>query len=735
MAGLAAAVVRRAALTRLPPLTLEARLAMLPRLSAGLGAPLTLRVNAQHVPLVEAGSLADGAVGLGIVHAHLRLAQMEVMRRLAQGRVAEAVGPAGLALDELLRQIDFPRAEAASLGAMPAETRAVIQAFCEGIDTVIASAPPPPEFRLLGLTPEPFTPSDVFAVSRLCSADYTWRVWRTLAPLRREPDWADLWREVADEAADGEGDGPLGPGSEAADAATAFAPNGSNAYALAGTRTQTGKPLLAADPHLVIAAPSPWLIAGLSLPDLMVWGIMVPGLPIFGLGRNDWGAWAGTNLHASSSALVDVADETLGTRTETIPVRGRRPATRTYRESRFGPVVSDGSLFDLAGDTVALRWMGHEAGEDFSAFLALMRARDHDAFLAAVDRASQPGLTMVWAGADGDIAKAIACRLPRRPPAHAGDIVATPSEVDAAWRDFATARDLPRAHNPEPGFVVSANDEPEGAAVAIGAFFAAPHRAERLVAILSQRRDFTRQDLARLQVDTHLAPAHRLAAGLAERAETLRPGSPLNQPLAAWDGRFDTDSRGALAFALVAGGLVAALEAAGGRPGLSRHWRPFARLTRLVADASPEGLDAALGEALANAEAPFARHRTWGDLHRLRLAHPATRIPFLRGRLPTLDLPAGGSNETLMKSAHPFTRDVHATSFGANARFIADLSDPDETYAILLGGQDGWPNARAMFDMVGPFQRGDSVRLPRTPAAVAQAFPHRHEIAPASRGD
>ena len=155
------------------------------------------------------------------------------------------------------------------------------------------------------------------------------------------------------------------------------------------------------------------------------------------------------------------------------------------------------------------------------------------------------------------------------------------------------------------------------------------------------------------------------------------------------------------------------------------------RLSHHVERASPERLSAALAAALDAAEAPFARHGGWGDLHRLRLAHPLTRVPWLKGRLPTLDLPSGGSNETLMKSAHPFTRDVHATTFGANARFIADLADPDETYAVLLGGQDGWPGSRTMYDMVGPFQRSDYLRLPRTPGPLAEAFCNVRTIVPA----
>jgi len=569
-------------------------------------------------------------------------------------------------------------------------------------------------------------------VSRLCSADYAWRVWRTLSRLRQEDDWAELWADLTALAAVGEPDGPLGPQSAKETVPTAFAPNGSNAYAVAGSRTLSGKPILAADPHLIITAPNPWLIAGLSIPGLTVWGIMIPALPIFGMGRNDGGAWGGTNLHATSSELVDVAAEPLETREIAIAVRGRKPETRTVRESSFGPVISDTSLFEMPGETVALHWMGHRPSDEYTPFLKLMRAERWDAFAEAVDGYGLPGLTMVYAGEEGDIGKLTAVRVPSRPLAAPADILTSPADARAHWERLLTARHLPQEHNPEAGFVASANDEPDGQPVTISLFYAAPHRIDRLKELLGTRSDLTRADMERFQADTHLAPALRLAHDLARVAAGSHPDAPVRAALAAWDGRYDAGSAGALAFELVAAALIEGLRLRAPASHLSEHWRPFVRLTRLVEAAPADALAEALALAIDSAAAPFESHATWGALHRLRLGHPLTRLPHLAHRLPTLDLPAGGSNETLMKSAHPFTQKVHATTFGANARFIADLADPDETYAVLLGGQDGWPGSRTMFDQVGPFRDSHYLRLPRRAAPRAAAFPHTVTIAPAA---
>ncbi|MEM8664800.1 MAG: penicillin acylase family protein, partial [Pseudomonadota bacterium] len=252
----------------------------------------------------------------------------------------------------------------------------------------------------------------------------------------------------------------------------------------------------------------------------------------------------------------------------------------------------------------------------------------------------------------------------------------------------------------------------------------------RIQALLTARSDFTLDDLRALQRDTHLAPAAVLARTLAPRATRLAPGSKVAAALAAWDGDYAAGSAGALAFELVAAGLIEALEAQAQSRQVSPAWRPFTRLTRLVERAG-EDLEPALANALKRAEAPFARHRTWGGLHRLRLVHPLGRLPWLAARLPRLDLPAGGTNETLMKSMHPVTRKEHATGFAANARFLADLAEPDRTHAIVLGGQDGWPGSSTMFDMVAPWRKGDTAQLPVSDAGLAAHFPHQTTIKPA----
>ncbi|MEM6848485.1 MAG: penicillin acylase family protein, partial [Pseudomonadota bacterium] len=593
LAGLAGSVLRRTVGQRFPALSVADRLKMLPTEAPVEDGPLTIRWNANHVPLVEAQSMRDAAVGLGIVHSHLRLTQMEIMRRAATGRLAEVAGKAAVELDAFLRLMDFPRATEASLAMMPGETRAWVDGFAAGINTA-ARCPPPPEFKIFNVEFEPWTAEDLFAVSRLCSADYTWSVWRSLSRLRQRDEWRDLWRDLVGVAASMDEAAPLNAAGVEAALPTLFSPNGSNALAVSGTRTKSGKPILACDPHLMVGAPSPWLLAGFSVPDQIVWGIMIPALPIFGLGRNRFGAWGGTNLHATSSELVDVADEPLDAVTATIKVKGRRPQRRRLRQSEFGPVISDARPFAMPNETVALHWIGHQPCDGFTAYLNLMTARDCAGFKSAIDGFSQPGLNMLWADAEGCIGKMIGARLPRRPLETPDDIVTTPDRLKAQWEDLLTGEDLPKSFDPPAGYLVSANEAVDDPPTTISHFFSAKTRAHRIGELVAQQDGLTLAHMTALQCDVFDGPALALAKTLAPAASKARPGSAVAAALGRWDGMFHRDSEGALAFQLIAAGIIEGQEKAAGRATVAPGWRPFERLRLAVAGASQESLEAAM---------------------------------------------------------------------------------------------------------------------------------------------
>src|SRR5579864_9228271 len=196
----AASLFGRLALDQLrpcPKLSVEQRLAMLPLDNAPVARAVAISWDDHQVPFIGADNDDDLAVALGVVHAHLRLAQIELMRRLAQGRVSEIAGRFGVVIDRLVRTFDIARAVPRILETMPATTRQWLEGFVRGINHVIDHAPKRPrEFSLLNMNPTHFSVGDIVTLGRLIAADVNWLVWVRLLQYRSDPDWPLLWRKL-----------------------------------------------------------------------------------------------------------------------------------------------------------------------------------------------------------------------------------------------------------------------------------------------------------------------------------------------------------------------------------------------------------------------------------------------------------------------------------------------------------------------------------------------------------
>jgi penicillin amidase len=713
---------------RPPTRTLAERLAGLPR-QAPLAARVSIHWDAHQIPYVEAADDADLPVALGLVHAHLRLAQMEFLRRLSQGRVAEVIGPLGIELDRALRLFDFARAVPAILDALGEETRAWAEGFLRGVNHVIAATPPPPEFALLGMTVEPWTLHDLFTATRLAGADVNWIVWARLlrSRARLAPDaWRALWPRLLGVAA------PPPPEALAESAVTAFARTGSNAAAVAGWRSRSGAALLAADPHLSVGLPNIWLAAAFRSPSYQVAGLMPAGFPIVAIGRNPHLAWAGTSLHAASSELFDASALPISERREVVRVRGGRARVLRLRESPLGPIVSDGMIIRHASP-LALAWIGHRPSDEMGAMIRVMRADSPEAFRAALEGFALPGQNMLHAGRDGRIGHLLAAQLPRRANGPPPDLIAGPAAA-AAWERPVGTPELPHWTDPSGGFVASANDRPpdgaDGPSVPVGFFFSPADRVRRMRTLLGGTAQLGLEELAALQRDVVASSAPALRDTLLARIGPDRARLACVQALAAWQGDYAEASAGALVFEVLLAELAARLN--GSSPlgaATAAVWTSRALLAEEIEATAEPILRPALDFALRAAERALRRWGAWGGMHRLRLQHHLAMAPLLRGRFRYAEFAAPGGNDTLYKTGHPPAHRRHAVSYGASARFLADLA-AQEAHVVLLGGQDGFLGSDTFLDQAALWRAGEYITLPLDPEA-ARAWPHHTEIAPA----
>lgn len=713
------------------------RLAQLPRGGLPLRAPVRIRWNDHHVPFIEAEHDRDLAVALGVVHAHLRLTQIDIMRRAAYGRLAEVFGPPAINLDHTLRTLDLTRAVPEIRAGLPDETQAWLSGFADGINAVLERGGELPEdLAALGIRPEPWGLDDVLAVSRLAAADFTWVVWAPLLALRGRADWETIWpRILAAETA-----GPPGfAGSSSPDPLSALGAVGrigSNSAAVMASHSATGGALMANDPHLSIVLPNLFLIAGFRSPGHHAVGLMAPGVPGIGLGRNPWIAWGGTSLHAASSDLFDVTGlpaEQWSTRTETIKVRWAKDVTVTIRETPFGPVISDAPLVPAPPDrALALRWVGHRPSDETTSLLRIGRARDWSQFLAALEPWAAPALHMTYADAEGSVGQCMAAHLPHRPAGSDPADLFVSSKADAHWNRFATVSSLPQVFDPECGFVVSANNRPDGnAGVLISHFFAPEARVRRLRGLLSVG-PVTVQTLRESQRDVVMESALDLRDEILALCPPDEAAGTLLDLLRAWDGSYRPEAKGPAALELLIHHLVHALNDRDDVALFSAAREPWTLLRRDLAALSPERTAPALRRAVARAQRDLGRFAGWGDMHRLVLNHPFAAAPVLGKRYRFVDAPVGGGNETLMKTAHGFSGTRHQVRFGAMARHVSDLSDMDANDFALLGGQDGWLGGAAFLDQVPLWREGRYIRAPLRPESVRAAFPHETMLTPSS---
>jgi penicillin amidase len=299
-------------------------------LLSGLGAPVEILRDSHGIPDIYARSALDAHYALGFAHAQDRLWQMEVNRRIGAGRLAELVGAPALETDRFMRTLGVRRAAAENLKRYDAETRRLLDAYAAGVNAYLATGPVlPPEFWRLGAPrPEPWTPLDSVAWTKMMAWDLggnwrnellrlrlaralpTSRIQEFFAPYPGDPPvrlpelknfYGGLERPAVEIASRNSGSERSEPEFSSHFANSGSDPEfpvdglGSNAWVLSGSRTASGKPLLANDPHLGLTAPPVWYFAHLSAPGLEVIGATLPGVPGVVVGRTDRFAWGFTN--------------------------------------------------------------------------------------------------------------------------------------------------------------------------------------------------------------------------------------------------------------------------------------------------------------------------------------------------------------------------------------------------------------------------------------------------------
>jgi len=720
--------------------TLQQRLARMPQTGLPLDAPVSVRWNSYGVPWVEASSDHDLAFTLGLVQAHLREGQLAIAKRIAYGRLSEMAGPFVWDFDRTLRAFDFPHAAGAIEARMPPATHAYMQAFVDGLnwyqDHVRQT---PPEYGLLGISRERWTMRDLLAIGRVAGTDINWLTFFGLMRDRATPEWRTIWDRVL--AAGSSTAYSFGPGEQAAlgGLLAGASRSGSNCVVVSPAHSATGHALLATDPHLALILPNLWILAGARSPSFNVVGLMPVGLPIFGLGRTPAMAWGGTNMRAAASDLYDVTGETLTTETQTLRTRLWFGDRYDRRRSELGPIISDSPLFHgPEGRDIALRWMGHEASDEITAFLDASRATTPEQFRAAFKTYAAGGQNMQFADARGNIGQIMAVWLPRRQRRVPPDVILDPHDPLSLWQGHEDATTLPWALNPPEGFLASANNVPTTADVPVGYFYITGERVRRLQQLLASKPKIGLEDLRALQVDVTSLNAIALRDGLVQAIE--REGLAEEKPdflagLRAWNGSYDAGANGPVLFETLLYHIAMPLSRTPANRRFATDWTWTATYLLPTVQALPDAdRRTLLRDALDAAAKDAADFPTWGDMHHMRVRSVFGLIPVIGSRFVIEDYATSGSRETVMKAAHGLVRERHYATYGSQSRFLADMGDDDANWFVLFGGEDGWMGSANFADQMPLWRENRTIRMPLRPATIAAEFPHQQTLTPGRSG-
>ena len=735
--------LRAAAAASLPPV--EGEIA-----APGLAAPAEVLRDAWGVPYISAASLDDLWFAQGFVTAGERLFQLDLALRAAGGRLSEIFADRTLAQDRFARVVGFRRAATGIAARYDDESRTMLRRFREGVAAWVTVMPARPvEYVLLDL--EPDLPAD----DASWVACIVYLAWSLSGNAEQELLRAAIADELGAEAvsellpplpathpAIAAGGLPGRPLAALDDVRPAAGGRGSNEWVVAGSRTSSGAPLLANDPHLDVTQPGAWLELGLRAPGYEARGVALPFSPGVILGATSHHAWGVTNVTGDvqdlylerlnerrDAARTEDGWEPLTTHTEEISVRGNaEPVRVTVLESRHGPILESFPFGDDAGDpaplaeSYALRWTGHERSIRPSAFVRAAQAGSFDEFREAVRHVECPGQNFVYADVDGVIGYQCTGAYPVR---RDGDGAApVPGwTADHGWSGFIPFEQLPTARDPQRGFLVTANhrihedDYPH----LIGHDFHTPHRAERITSRLLEDGPHDVASMSAIQTDTVSLPARAVLRRLdAMTSPDQEVGDALSL-LSSWDGDMAADSIAAGLYAVwvqeMARGAVAGR---GFADAYLASREPYAcEVLPATANEDPGAVLAALRRAIDRL-GPDRETWRWGDLHTLRLVHPLGRMPGLEPLFVAAEVPLGGDEQTVLQGGFDGRGSFEPTVI-PSWRAVWDLGDLDRSVTALPAGISGNPASPHWNDQTPLWAAGGTKHAPVTWPAVRRA--------------
>lgn len=715
-----------------------------------LSEAVSVRFDERGVPHIQAATELDAYRALGYVHAQDRLFQMEMVRRLAQGQLSEVLGEKTVKIDRLFRTLRLHQHAKSYLKTLKPNSPAMqsLNAYLDGINQYQATRAKPLEFDLLGISPRPFTAEDTISVAGYLAYSFA-------AAFRTEPvltyirdELSEDYLRIFDLSTPSQGDATYPePSSTNATStlssskltandwqglnvlaevsqAALFEHNlpqfeGSNAWVMAGSKTQSGKPLLAGDPHIGFSVPAVWYEAHLQTPSFELYGHFQALNPFALLGHNQAFGWSLTMFQNDDLDLIALPPnwDDFTSHTELITIKGQAPEELTLYSSDFGPIINAALGEEMPDTPIAMWWAFLETENPIlEAFYDFNRANTLDKARAAASKIHAPGLNMVWANTAGDIAWWAAGKVPIRDASTQPAFILDSQTAQAKKYGFYPFSDNPQEENPERGYIVSANFLPTSPnQIPLHGYYNLADRGEQLIKELSQtNKQWNAQNSQAVQLGEQSSYAPRLLkpllgdlyASASSKEETLL----INQ-LAKWQGNFPTNSYLPTVFTEFTYQLLKAtfLDELGEKT--------FNNLlsTRIIDSALPllaadpnspwwnnhkTGQEQTRQEVVGQAWQASLKHLNktlgpkldawqWGKAHTLTHNHPLGAQKPLDKLFNVGNFAAPGGHELPNNLSSGYSSAPWAVEYGPSTRRIIDFAKPEQALGINPVGQSG----------------------------------------------
>ncbi len=714
----------------------------------GLQSKVRIYRDEYHIPHIIAQNEHDLFFAQGFITAQDRLWQMDLERRIAEGRLTEIVGQPGLKTDSLMLIIGINRTADRIVQHLSPESRRTFQAYADGINAYIKKNLKhlPIEFKLLNYKPFPWRIVDTVSILRW----FGWQLsfgWLTNATMGMIVEkvgmekakelfpfsnhcsskiipWGDqhLSTLFQDVISFGQNTKLIEPG------------RGSNSWVISGELSATGKPILANDPHLYLMTPSIWYETHLIGGGFNVSGVSLPGVPLIVIGHNEKIAWGLTGLLAdnmdffvekltpadSTEVMYNGSYKKVDIIEEKIPRRNKAPIKIHILRTHQGPIVSKLLRWKKASHlALSVQWAGYEISDEGLALYKLNRAGDWQSFKKALENLDVPPLNIVYADVDGNIGVQAAGKIPIR--RYGLTFLPRPGDKKAAdWKGYIPYNFLPSTKNPDKGFIATANNsvKSNNSSYSIAGIWDHPSRIQRINQLLSEKKKFSIMDFKKIQADVfsffakdclkHIVPLLMQTSF----KDTLE--NNLAKKLSEWNCQMKAGSSEAVLFELLTKKLMANIfKDEMGDSLYSDYLKfpplPLRALTRILGEEKSSWFDNVTTKNIVETKKEIViksyhqavislRKRfgddvskwSWGELHRLTFKHPLGKYPFMGRTFNLGPFPVDGSSTTVNCMMYRLGKNFDVM-FGPSVRLIFDLANMDNSISVIPTGESGQP--------------------------------------------